>query len=299
MDPTKAPAMYPPQGVTYDFNAPNPLITFGNLAALTICCLSLCTILLLLQLWTKRFLLHGLVREDYAAVLAWTANIICIIYMLLVLIIKVAVLLQYLRIFVPIRNMMWYLTWLLIGINFTSNLGITFAFIFQCVPRQKLWKPSLPGRCIDLGRVLGCVASLKRLVVALEILKSKDLTYLLAKKYLWAAQRNNSLAEVTSGLVCCCLPCLPKLCRHLSGQVKSSFGRSGASNSNRISHGRQQPEPDVELAESKGAGKDGTGQPRVVVKEYSVHPDAQSDTGDNDESGYIRKTVEIQQSIGD
>ncbi|KAL8818763.1 MAG: hypothetical protein Q9223_002665 [Gallowayella weberi] len=105
----------------------------------------------------------------------------------------------------------------------------------------------------------------------------------------------DTLAEVTSGLVCCSLPCLPKLCRHLSGHVKSSFfGRSGGSNSNRNSNGRLQ-EPDVELAESKGAGKDGTGQQRVVVKEYSLH---QWDTKDN-ETGWILKTVSVEQSIQD
>ncbi|KAI4226348.1 MAG: hypothetical protein L6R36_003244 [Xanthoria steineri] len=297
MDPTKTPAMHPPPGVSPDFNAPDPLHAVNVFSI--IFCLSLCTILLAIQLCTKKLLMHGLLLEDYVTILGWVifvpycglglqliygnrgnkhqwdvsiaqmagfaniANIVCIIYVLLMLMIKSAVLLQYLRIFVPQRNRSFYLAWILIAINIVFNIGLALTLAFQCVPRRKIWAPWLPGRCINVGATLmisavsntvtdfatlllpmytiwnlqlplkrklgisavftiglfGCAASLVRLVFAFELIRSEDMTYLLAIEYHWA------LAEITSGMVCCCLTCFPKLCRHLAGQAKRSLAR--------------------------------------------------------------------------
>ena len=82
------------------------------------------------------------------------AYIVSIIYILLMLTIKSAVLLQYLRLFVPSRNRSFYLTWLLIAINIVFNIGFVFAYAFQCTPRRKIWSPWLPGRCINSGATL-------------------------------------------------------------------------------------------------------------------------------------------------
>lgn len=82
------------------------------------------------------------------------ANIVCIIYVLLMLIIKSAVLLQYLRIFIPQRNKSFYLAWILIAINIVFNIGLALALAFQCIPRRKIWSPWLPGRCINVGATL-------------------------------------------------------------------------------------------------------------------------------------------------
>lgn len=62
MDLTKTPAMQPPPGEFPDFDAPDPLLAVH--VFLIIFCLSLCTILLTIQLSTKHFLLHGVQWED-------------------------------------------------------------------------------------------------------------------------------------------------------------------------------------------------------------------------------------------
>lgn len=79
------------------------------------------------------------------------ANVIEILYHLTIMTTKIAVLLQYLRIFVPTRNRTFYLTWSLIGVNIIINISLALAFGVQCVPRRKIWTPKLEGRCIDLG----------------------------------------------------------------------------------------------------------------------------------------------------
>ena len=64
---------------------------------------------------------------------------------------KVAVLLQYLRIFVPLRNRVFWLTWSLIAVNIIINTALAVSFGFQCLPRRKIWTPTLDGQCINLG----------------------------------------------------------------------------------------------------------------------------------------------------
>lgn len=70
----------------------------------------------------------------------------------------VAVLLQYLRMFVPIRNHKWYVKWSLVSVNVLFNLGLVFAFAFQCIPVRtcKLFngRSVYKARCSVLGKYL-------------------------------------------------------------------------------------------------------------------------------------------------
>ena len=74
-------------------------------------------------------------------------------YMPSILFTKVAILLQLIQIFVIGRKVFrWYLFYVLIGLNaffFTIHFFLT---IFQCIPRQKIWNPTMAGSCIDAER---------------------------------------------------------------------------------------------------------------------------------------------------
>ena len=62
--------------------------------------------------------------------------------------IKVAILLQYLRIFVPNRrgNLVLYCTIMItMGLVIAFYVIITAFTIAQCVPREKIWNPLMPG----------------------------------------------------------------------------------------------------------------------------------------------------------
>lgn len=83
-----------------------------------------------------------------------TGNILEIMHALLMLITKTAVLLQYLRIFTPVRNRRTYLTWLLMGVNIAVAFALALSVGLQCVPRQKIWYPLMPGHCLNLGAML-------------------------------------------------------------------------------------------------------------------------------------------------
>ena len=82
-------------------------------------------------------------------------NVGQIVYGLAAAVIKSTILLLYLRVFSPRR---WTAFdnairgFVLIVCLF--YLGLTFAKIFQCVPREKIWIPSTPGTCVNLAALL-------------------------------------------------------------------------------------------------------------------------------------------------
>lgn len=68
------------------------------------------------------------------------------------MILKTALVLQYLEILAPNRTVnpfVWWGSWTIISttvVFFTTTFLLT---IFNCMPRAKIWNPELPGRCID------------------------------------------------------------------------------------------------------------------------------------------------------
>ncbi|KAI4125804.1 MAG: hypothetical protein LQ338_004084 [Usnochroma carphineum] len=212
VDPRKMPAMLPPPGVMPDFDTPSPwqtdVLRYGaskhqwnvNLVQIV--------------RYANVSYMVNLLKADTER--RKTGNILEIMHALLMLITKTAVLLQYLRIFTPVRNRRTYLTWLLMGVN----IAVAFAL------------------ALSVGLHLG---------------------------------------EVTSGLVCCCLPCLPKLCRHTATQIKSTF-RSSSSRRGDSSNGaggkqipRVEPNPYRELEEMQLSNK-GFGEQYVVVSKVDMDP---------------------------
>ncbi|KAL8895218.1 MAG: hypothetical protein Q9207_008255, partial [Kuettlingeria erythrocarpa] len=77
-----------------------------------------------------------------------------IIYDPTIVLVKTSILLQYVTLFVVHRkNFFHYTVHFLLWTNVIIYIVITFLFIFQCTPREKLWLPDTPGHCADqLGR---------------------------------------------------------------------------------------------------------------------------------------------------
>lgn len=73
------------------------------------------------------------------------------------MLIKVNILLQYVRIFVPhgVRNFTFWASHGLIGLNVIFYTTWTFLMIFVCQPRQKFWDQTIEGgKCMDWTVVL-------------------------------------------------------------------------------------------------------------------------------------------------
>lgn len=69
---------------------------------------------------------------------------------------KLAILLQYLRIFVPNkRSKTYYFTISLIWTNLIFYVVIGFCAAFMCSPRERIWNPLVPGECrLSLAGIL-------------------------------------------------------------------------------------------------------------------------------------------------
>ena len=66
--------------------------------------------------------------------------------------IKWSILLQYLRIFVPTHTGELYrFVQVLIWSNILFYSAMPIVEIFQCIPREKIWKPRSRGHCIDIS----------------------------------------------------------------------------------------------------------------------------------------------------
>jgi large subunit ribosomal protein L36e len=82
------------------------------------------------------------------------ANVIEIIYNPIIFAAKLSILLLFLRVFVPSgKGATYYVIHTLIWLNLLFYIANVPIEIWPCIPRQKLWKPSIPGRCLNNERV--------------------------------------------------------------------------------------------------------------------------------------------------
>lgn len=89
------------------------------------------------------------------ALFAYWSNLIIILYVPSILLAKWAILLQLNRIFaVQARTPIWWTIHALIYITTIFYLVVWGFDIFQCVPREKIWNPTVPGRCYSVQGIL-------------------------------------------------------------------------------------------------------------------------------------------------
>ncbi|CAF9908703.1 MAG: hypothetical protein ALECFALPRED_004904 [Alectoria fallacina] len=181
----QTPALMPPAGVVPNFiNPPGTLEAVTN-ATMAIC-FTFTTIFVLVRLLTKYCVDRAFLWEDWCCLVAWmgilafgsvildaqsqgagrhqwdvnainavkvarTSNVGSIIYGPIIAIAKLAILLQYKRLFVAHKhNFVFYGVHVLIWTNLVFYIIETFLEIFACTPREKIWNPLTPGHCIGI-----------------------------------------------------------------------------------------------------------------------------------------------------
>lgn len=97
--------------------------------------------------------------------------IITILYPLVLLFLKSALLLEWSRIFVPsgTRNLFWWLSNTLVILNVSFYLAMFFGWAFSCSPVELFWKPWVPGTCVNM-LVLDLINGAFNLVTDLALL---------------------------------------------------------------------------------------------------------------------------------
>ena len=103
---------------------------------------------------------------------------------------KVAVLLQFLEIFIPRplrpRNRRAYAIYILITLNVLFFTIALFVKIFQCYPRKKIWNPKVKGHCLNYPAILLSVGSVNvvddLLILTMPVLWTWELQMRRARK---------------------------------------------------------------------------------------------------------------------
>ncbi|KAJ5218110.1 uncharacterized protein N7498_000209 [Penicillium cinerascens] len=95
------------------------------------------------------------VAKDDLVRYAQLANASQIMYGPLIFITKLSILLLYLRVFAPNRKSWLYMfIQLLLWFNAAFYLADTLIEIFECVPRERIWNPDSPGKCVNIQTMI-------------------------------------------------------------------------------------------------------------------------------------------------
>jgi hypothetical protein len=113
-------------------------------------------------------------------------NVGSTIYGNVIMSLKIGILLEWSKTFVPRghRSPFWWTCHILLGINVVFYFICTFLEIFGCQPREKLWKATTPGTCLDIPKT-NIAASVVNFVSDVIIL-------LLPQKVIWSLHMSSS-----------------------------------------------------------------------------------------------------------
>ncbi|KAL9100970.1 MAG: hypothetical protein Q9163_003712 [Psora crenata] len=196
------------------------------------------------------------------SIFVWWTNIIEMVYSPTISIAKLSILLMYLRLFMPARQgKTYYLTQFILWSQLSFYLAIFIVTACQCIPRRKIWEPFSPGHCVRADVLLtvtavvnvvsdfsilllpigciwrlqmpwkkkigisavfatgsiACIASVMRIVVGLQSYNTGDSTYTSAPSIHW------TYAEIVIGIICGCMPVVPKFISYLVPKITSRF----------------------------------------------------------------------------
>ncbi|CAF9934880.1 hypothetical protein IMSHALPRED_009873 [Imshaugia aleurites] len=290
----QTPALMPPAGVLSNFIDPP-----GTLEAVTNATMAICftftTMFVFVRLLTKYCVDRTFQLEDWCCLVAWmgilafgsvildaqsqgagrhqwdvnvinavkvarTSNVGSIIYGPIIAIAKLAILLQYKRLFVAHkRNFVFYGVHVLIWTNMVFYLIETFLEIFACTPREKIWNPLTPGHCIGIENnyiAIGAwnvlsdflililpmvaiwnlqMANARKIGVAavfatglfacvasvVRLAYTIDLLYTSDETYSIIKVGLWNVGELTTIILCACFPLMPKFIQWITGKTKN------------------------------------------------------------------------------
>ncbi|CAL8575765.1 hypothetical protein XPA_001669 [Xanthoria parietina] len=296
------PALTPPPGVTPNFEQPYTLLPYVELTIAG--GIAITSVLVAARMFVKTRVVKQYLWEDWSCLFGyvcyivfvslewragirgggthqwnltyddfkhnlWISNYSDMFYCMSIASVKLSILLLITRIFLAVnRNVLFWLTHLLMWTN-TLFYGIAFFLaIFACRPRHKIWSPEVPGQCFDskslyiTSATFNTVSDLLMLSVPIHMIwklqmstKRKlgvsaifgtgafacicaivriffEFKLIKSSDFTYVHMETGLLgyAEVASGLICCCLPILPLFWHHLS----HSTGSGGHHNNNAL-----------------------------------------------------------------
>ncbi|PVH97403.1 hypothetical protein DM02DRAFT_82271 [Periconia macrospinosa] len=238
----KKPALLAPPGVKPDFDTPSDQRKLGY--ALVAVLLCLITLVVVMRIYTRARLLRRLSLDDYFLLFAWLAyaagyntivtklagygvavhqwnmtfrqlidylylfHIGTILYNIVILPLKLSIIIQVLRSFVPLgaRNVTFWVAHALIWTNILFYIISTGLTIFACEPAARLNNPTgQRGRCLDSVAVNIASASLNSLSNALLLFLTQQVIWKLSlprkRKFLLSIAFLGGILSLVSAVV--------------------------------------------------------------------------------------------------
>ncbi|KAH8700415.1 hypothetical protein BGW36DRAFT_357077 [Talaromyces proteolyticus] len=360
MDPNTTPALEPPPGEVSNLHDPYSLRVYMYITASL--ALTLSTAAVILRIYTKARVTRSVQFEEYILMLCqlgnfaftgvmiyavqlgqgthqWNisiahvqrliqlANIIEIIYCPTILGAKTAMVLQTRRFFVVnSRGKVYWLHEVLLWTNVACYLALMLSFICACVPRNKLWEPTIPGKCVSsngiliASSVLNVISDVAMLLLPLWVVKQLQLprkikimlsaifgTTVLAsisstcrliygvklthtEDFTWGIMPVGlwAVAEIASIIIASSFPMLPGFVKYIKDQARSGQGQSSSGKSNYNVSGPGQSQS-VVLNSIKGQ-RFSLNKSRDRNSYHQIHDFANG----NHNAGDITKTIHIQ-----
>lgn len=207
------PALTPPDGVESNFD--NPSNQTSMAVGVTIFALCISTLLMISRFYARVIVLRRVGIEDFVALAAfgtYCAYIYCVLrfansigyfvhqwdiqvkqlseflyiltiganfYAVTIMCIKVSIMLDWIRIFVPsrTRNVFFYACWAVLIVNTTYYIANIIATNLACIPFRAIYDKTIPGKCLD-EKALDSSSAAINLISDLTIL-------ILAQKVIW------------------------------------------------------------------------------------------------------------------
>ncbi|KAI0457392.1 hypothetical protein F5B21DRAFT_501442 [Xylaria acuta] len=183
----KLPALPPPAGVVPNFvNPPNEN---GLAIAVIAVCVATATVAGLMRVYTRLYCVRKVELEDYLALLSFAFYIgatgilsrisyepglfvhqydlhfwnlerfiylyvfSTILYCFTLMFIKAAMIVEWIRIFVPgyAHNTFWWICCAMIVANSALYVATIITINLTCIPRERIWRRWLPGTCININ----------------------------------------------------------------------------------------------------------------------------------------------------
>ncbi|KAI0010007.1 hypothetical protein F4779DRAFT_579574 [Xylariaceae sp. FL0662B] len=210
------PALEPPGDIVPELD--NPPHNNDLAIAVTILCLSISVILVLIRVYSRVFVMKHVRVEDFVGLAAfgnYAAYMYCVfrflrntgffvhqwnvrlkklpefLYIILIgsnfyavniMCIKVAIMLEWLRVFVPgrTRNTFYWSCWAVLIVNTTYYIANVVAINLTCIPYQAIWDITMSGKCLN-QKALDTSSAIINLVSDLVIMG-------LAQQVIWRLQ---------------------------------------------------------------------------------------------------------------
>ncbi|RYP53962.1 hypothetical protein DL769_010422 [Monosporascus sp. CRB-8-3] len=179
-DVLDGPALPPPEGVVPDFDNPPNKSTMALGALFT--CLILATVFLAIRMYARFFVVRSTHLGDYLVIPAYVCFIGTSFYGAGMLLMKWAILWEWIRVFVPrhSRNGFYWACQAVIAVNIVFYLTAIILTNLACTPYRRNWDKTVPGTCLDI-RVINLSTAVINLVVDVVILA-------LPQKVIWDLQ---------------------------------------------------------------------------------------------------------------